>query len=151
MNITSSIILVKDCYPALERFWNNYTLSLQNCTLSTGKQYEKKKISWGVSLKTRSYSSQLQIWSKTTSLSKPSINERQLKAATKYCTPWLKPCSCYIPVTFQVWALMNQPLSPHTQTAAFEISRGRGQLNAVQLPSAMCSCSQLQAAMLKQL
>lgn len=116
MNITSSIMLVKDCYPALERFWNNYTLSLQNCTLSTGEAIEKKN-SWGVSLKTKSYSSQQQIWSRTTSLSKLSINESQLKAATKYCTPWLKTCSCYIPVTFQVWALMNQPLSPHRQRA----------------------------------
>lgn len=77
----------------------------------------RKKNSWGVSLKTKSYSSQLQIWSRTTSLSKLSINESQLKAATKYCTPWLKTCSCYIPVTFQVWALMNQPLSPHRQRA----------------------------------
>lgn len=34
MNTTNSIILVKDCYPDLERFWNNYTLGLQNCTLS---------------------------------------------------------------------------------------------------------------------
>lgn len=156
MNITSSIILVKDCYLALERFWNHYSqspeLHLEHWeAIGTRSQKNKqtKKNSWRISPKTRAYSSQLQIWNKTTSLSKLNTNESQLKAATEYCTPWLKPSSCYIPVTFQVWALMNQPLSPHTQTEAFEISRG--QLNAAQLPSAMCSCSQLQAAMLRQL
>ena len=38
MNTINSIILVKDCYPALERFWNNYTQSPElhlECILSS--------------------------------------------------------------------------------------------------------------------
>lgn len=43
---------------------------------------------------------------------------------------------------------MNQPLSPHTQTEAFEISRG--QLNTVQLPSVLllsATCCNAEAAL----
>lgn len=57
------------------------------CILSSQWSWEaiEKTCSWGVPLKTRAYSSQLRIWSKTTPLSKLNVNESQLKAATKYC------------------------------------------------------------------
>lgn len=136
INITNSIILVKDCYPALERFWNNYTLSLQNCTLSVSfpltywswKAIEKN-CSWWVPLKTRAYSSQLHIWSKTTPLSKLSINESQLKAATKYCNHDSSPevATYLLHFRFEPWWTNLFP--PHTEKAAFKISKG--QLNAV--------------------